>query len=60
VGVIETSAALVACLLVLSQIRTNQQDRHSKDHMRLHLTRRQPARQPEAIAAGFEGQRNPT
>src|SRR5712672_2898241 len=29
------------------------------DHMRLHPTRTQPARQPEAVAAGFEGQRNP-
>src|SRR5215471_10833822 len=29
------------------------------DHMRLDAPRRQPARQPEAVAAGFEGQRNP-
>src|SRR5215469_14644884 len=29
------------------------------DHMRLDPTRRKPARQPEAVAAGFEGQRNP-
>src|SRR5215468_1710601 len=29
------------------------------DHMRLDATRRQPARQPEAVAAGFEGQRYP-
>src|SRR6516165_3795208 len=29
------------------------------DHMRLDATRRKPARQPEAVAAGFEGQRNP-
>src|SRR4029077_15561662 len=28
------------------------------DHMRLDATRRKPARQPEAVAAGFEGQRN--
>jgi hypothetical protein len=28
------------------------------DHVRLDLTRRKPARQPEAVAAGFEGQRN--
>jgi hypothetical protein len=27
--------------------------------MRLDATRRKPARQPEAVAAGFEGQRNP-
>src|SRR6202163_1017989 len=29
------------------------------DHVRLHPMRPQPARQPEAVAAGFEGQRNP-
>src|ERR1700746_69921 len=29
------------------------------DHVRLYSTRRKPARQPEAVAAGFEGQRNP-
>src|SRR5215471_1844100 len=29
------------------------------DHMRLDATRRKPARQPEAVAAGFEGQHNP-
>src|SRR6516225_6867448 len=29
------------------------------DHMRLDATRRKPARQPKAVAAGFEGQRNP-
>jgi len=29
------------------------------DHMRLDATRRKPARQPEAVAAGFEGNRNP-
>jgi hypothetical protein len=29
------------------------------DHMRLDATRRKPARQPEAVAAGFEGQRHP-
>src|ERR1700747_3662767 len=29
------------------------------DHMRLDDTRRKPARQPEAVAAGFEGKRNP-
>src|SRR5215813_12860583 len=29
------------------------------DHVRLDATRRKPARQPEAVAAGFEGQRNP-
>src|SRR5215813_10934055 len=29
------------------------------DHVRLDATRRKPARQPEAVAAGFEGKRNP-
>ena len=29
------------------------------DHVRLDPARIQPARQPEAVAAGFEGQRNP-
>jgi len=29
------------------------------DHVRLDATRLQPARQPEAVAAGFEGNRNP-
>ena len=29
------------------------------DHVRLDATRRKPARQPEAVAAGFEGRRNP-
>src|SRR5262249_36460398 len=29
------------------------------DHVRLDATRRKPTRQPEAVAAGFEGQRNP-
>ena len=29
------------------------------DHVRLYSTRLKPARQPEAVAAGFEGQRNP-
>jgi hypothetical protein len=29
------------------------------DHVSLDATRRKPARQPEAVAAGFEGQRNP-
>ena len=29
------------------------------DHVRLHPTRRKPARQPEVVAAGFEGNRNP-
>ena len=29
------------------------------DHVRLDPTRLQPARQPEAVAAGFEGNRNP-
>jgi len=34
-------------------------DTRGMDHVRLHPTRRKPARQPEAVAAGFEGQRNP-
>jgi hypothetical protein len=29
------------------------------DHVRLDPARIQPARQPEAVAASFEGQRNP-
>jgi hypothetical protein len=29
------------------------------DHVRLDPARRKPARQPEAVAPGFEGQRNP-
>src|SRR5262249_38959532 len=29
------------------------------DHVRLDTTRLQPARQPEAVAAGFEGNRDP-
>jgi hypothetical protein len=29
------------------------------DHVRLDSTRLEPARQPEAVAAGFEGNRNP-
>jgi ribosomal protein S21 len=28
------------------------------DHVRLHPTRAKPTRQPEAVAAGFEGKRN--
>src|SRR6202043_3581269 len=34
-------------------------DTRGMDHMRLDPTRTQPPRQPEAVAAGFEGQRNP-
>src|SRR5439155_23818146 len=34
-------------------------DTRSMDHVRLYSTRLEPARQPEAVAAGFEGQRNP-
>src|SRR6516165_2893383 len=34
-------------------------DTRGMDHMRLDATRRKPARQPEAVAAGFEGNRNP-
>src|SRR6202049_2452424 len=33
-------------------------DTRGMDHMCLHPTRTQPARQPEAVAAGFEGKRN--
>src|SRR6478736_6125129 len=29
------------------------------DHVSLYSTRRKPTRQPKAVAAGFEGQRNP-
>jgi hypothetical protein len=29
------------------------------DHVRLHPTRAKPTRQPEAVAGGFEGKRNP-
>src|SRR5580700_11095391 len=34
-------------------------DTRGMDHMRLDPTRTQPPRQPAAVAAGFEGQRNP-
>src|SRR5438128_10337595 len=36
-------------------------NRHTRgmDHVRLYPTRLNPARQPEAVAAGFEGKRNP-
>src|ERR1700739_3554602 len=34
-------------------------DTRGMDHMRLDATRRKPARQPEAVAAGFEGKCNP-
>src|ERR1700739_1373685 len=34
-------------------------DTRGVDHVSLYSTRRKPARQPEAVAAGFEGQRNP-
>jgi hypothetical protein len=34
-------------------------DTRGMDHMRLNATRLEPARQPEAVAAGFKGQRNP-
>jgi hypothetical protein len=34
-------------------------DTGSMDHVSLYSTRRKPARQPEAVAAGFEGNRNP-
>ena len=34
-------------------------DTRGMDHVRLDATRLKPARQPEAVAAGFEGNRNP-
>src|SRR5499427_3550356 len=34
-------------------------DARGVDHMRLDTPCRKPARQPEAVAAGFEGKRNP-
>src|SRR6516164_5450062 len=34
-------------------------DTRGMDHVRLDATRLKPARQPEAVAAGFEGYRNP-
>src|SRR6185312_13864314 len=34
-------------------------DTRGMDHVRLNATRLEPARQPKAVAAGFEGQRNP-
>src|SRR6516225_9748880 len=34
-------------------------DTRGMDHVRLYSARLKPARQPEAVAAGFEGQRNP-
>src|SRR5271156_1930208 len=34
-------------------------DTRGMDHMRLHSVRPKPARQPEAVTAGFEGQVNP-
>src|ERR1700746_1355249 len=34
-------------------------DTRGMDHVRLHPPPPQPARQPEAVAAGFEGNRNP-
>src|SRR5437588_8547134 len=34
-------------------------DTGGMDHVRLYSTRLEPARQPEAVAASFEGQRNP-
>src|SRR5690348_14778204 len=33
-------------------------DTRGMDHVRLDSARRKPARQPEAVAAGFEGERN--
>ena len=34
-------------------------DTRGMDHVRLHPTRLKPTRQPEAVAAGFEGNRYP-
>ena len=34
-------------------------DTRGMDHVNLDPTRRKPARQPKAVAAGFEGKRNP-
>ena len=34
-------------------------DTRGMDHVRLDPARLKPARQPKAVAAGFEGQRNP-
>jgi hypothetical protein len=34
-------------------------DTRGMDHVSLYSTRRKPARQPEAVAASFEGKRNP-
>src|SRR6516165_2453864 len=34
-------------------------DTRGMDHVRLHPTRLKPARQPEAVATGFEGNRDP-
>src|SRR5438309_11197034 len=34
-------------------------DTRGMDHVSLYSTRRKPARQPKAVAAGFEGERNP-
>src|SRR5216110_1367250 len=34
-------------------------DTRGMDHVRFHPTCLEPARQPEAVAAGFEGKRNP-
>src|SRR6266567_3336903 len=34
-------------------------DTRGMDHVRLYSSRRKPARQPKAVAAGFEGKRNP-
>jgi hypothetical protein len=34
-------------------------DTRGMDHVRLKATRLKPARQPQGVAAGFEGNRNP-
>src|SRR4029077_15142691 len=34
-------------------------DTRGMDHVSLYSTRRKPTRQPKAVAAGFEGERNP-
>src|SRR6476659_5663207 len=42
-----------------SAVLPRYRDTRSMDHVSLYSTRRKPARQPEAVAAGFESNRNP-
>src|SRR5262249_180587 len=42
-----------------SAILPRYRDTRGMDHVSLDAARRKPARQPEAVAAGFESQRNP-